>query len=93
MQKVPGRNRVHDVKIFTVSTCGWCKKTKRLLESLEVEYTFFDIDQLPADQKENIMQEMRRYNPRCSTPTMVIDGGKDVIVGFQEDRIREVLKG
>ena len=93
MQTVPGKNKVHDVLIYTVSTCGWCKKTKRLLESLGVEYSFIDIDLVPADQKEKVTGEMMRHNPRCSTPTLVIDKGKDVIVGYQEDRIRNLLGG
>jgi glutaredoxin-like protein NrdH len=93
METVPGKNKVHDVLIYTVSTCGWCKKTKRLLESLGVQYSYIDIDQLPENEKGKVTDEMIKHNPRCSTPTLVIDKGKDVIVGYQEDRIRNLLGG
>jgi glutaredoxin-like protein NrdH len=46
MQKVSGSNREHKVQVYTLSTCGWCKKMKALLKKLDVEYEYEDIDLL-----------------------------------------------
>lgn len=88
---VSGKNREHKVRVFTLSTCGWCKKMKRLLNELEVEYEYFDIDVLSEVEGSKVDEELRRYNPRMSAPTVVVDDGKEVIIGFNEEEVRRVL--
>jgi glutaredoxin-like protein NrdH len=89
---VPGKRTHHQVKIYTISTCGWCRKTKELLKALEVQYEYIDIDKLSGDDLEQVRKEVKKYNPSASYPTIVIDAGKKVIVGFKDDEIRKVLK-
>lgn len=91
MEKVPGSKKDHKVMIFTLSTCGWCKKTKKLLKDLDVEYDYEDIDLVSGEEREKVREELRKHNPRMSAPTIVIDDGKNVIVGFDEEEIREAL--
>lgn len=91
MEKVSGENNEHDVKIYTISTCGWCKKTKKLLKSMDVEYRYTDIDTLSGEEREEIEEEMEEYNPALNAPTIVVDEGDEVIVGFKEEKIKEAL--
>jgi len=77
------------VKIYTISTCSHCKATKRFLDNCKVEYEFTDVDLLEGDERKAILEDVRRLNPRCSFPTIII--GDKVIVGYQEDQIREAL--
>ena len=91
MEKVPGSKKDHKVMIFTLTTCGWCKKTKKLLKDLDVEYEYADIDTLKGEEREKVRAELRKYNPRMSAPTVIIDDGKNVIVGFDEEKVREAL--
>jgi glutaredoxin len=88
--RVSGANRGHKIMAFTLSTCGWCRKTKRLLDGLEVEYEYCDIDSLTGADKEEARAELKKFNPSGSMPTLVIDGD-NVIVGFKEEEIREAL--
>ena len=90
VKKVPGKN-AGDIFIYALSTCGWCKKTKNLLSSLGLEYSFVDVDQLSGLAKEEAAAEMTKYNPNGSFPTIILNK-KECIVGFQEDRLREVAK-
>ena len=76
--------------MFTLSTCGWCKKTKQLLKDMGVEYSYIDVDQLDPEDKEKVVEELKGWNPRCSFPTMVINNEK-CIVGYKEAEIREAL--
>lgn len=78
------------VIIYALSTCGWCKKTKALLQELNVGYDFIDVDLLNARDREDAMNVVRKWNPACSFPSMIIDD-KQCIVGFNESKIREVL--
>lgn len=83
--------RKGDVRLYALSTCVWCKKTKRLLNELGVEYHYIDVDLLNETEKEEVEKEIRRWNPACSFPTLVIDDQR-CIIGYRDGEIREVLE-
>lgn len=91
MPVVPGKKRKHRVKMFTLSTCGWCKKTKALMQEMDCEYEFVDIDLVSGEEGKRVREELKNYNPSQNVPTIVIDDGKTVIIGFKEDKLKEVL--
>ena len=78
------------VRMFALSTCAWCKKTKRFLDENGVTYEFEDVDLLTGEDRKRVMDEMSQWNPRRNFPTVVVDES-EVVVGFNEDRLREVL--
>jgi len=90
-ETISGKNKKHHVKIYTLSTCGWCKKTKELLRTLDVEYEYIDVDMLTGDDISHVHEEIKKYNPYRTYPTMVIDKGKHVILGFNDKEIKEKL--
>lgn len=77
------------VKIYTLSTCGHCKSTKKLLDECAVKYEFTDVDMLQGDERSAILEDVRKLNPRCSFPTIIIND--KVIVGYKEQEIKEAL--
>lgn len=79
-----------DVKLYALSTCVWCGKTKELLAELGVEFDFIYVDLLNSDEKQCAIDEVKKYNESCSFPTLVINEDK-VIVGFKEADIKEAL--
>ena len=87
--QVPGTDR-GKVLMFAISTCVWCRKTKRLLESLGVAHEYIDVDLLEGEEKERVVAELRRWNPRVSYPTIVINE-ETCICGYDERRVREEL--
>ena len=86
---VAGRN-LGRVVLYAVSTCAWCRKAKRLLDSLGVDYYYADVDNLVGNEKVEAKDEVRRWNPRCSFPTLVIND-EDCIVGYDEEKLRKAL--
>ena len=54
-----------------------------------VDHEFTDVDLLVGDAREATLNEVRKYNPGCSFPTILI--GDKVIVGFNERALREAL--
>jgi glutaredoxin-like protein NrdH len=78
------------VMLYALSTCGWCKKTKAMLNELGVEYDYTDVDLLQGGEQDKVIKEIMKYNPNCNFPTLVIDD-KKCIIGFKEDEIREAL--
>ena len=77
------------IRLYALSTCIWCRKTKELLASHGVAYDLYDVDLLSGETRQQVLDDLRRYNPRGSYPTLVKDD--NVIVGYDEARIREVL--
>lgn len=77
------------VKIYSLSTCSHCKSTKRLLDECTVAYDFVDVDLLEGDERRAIIEDVKKFNPRCSFPTIII--GDKVIVGYKEQEIKEAL--
>jgi glutaredoxin len=77
------------VKIYTLSTCGHCKAAKRFLDTCKVHYEFTDVDLLTGDERQAIIEEVKRLNERCSFPTIII--GDKVIIGFREQEIKSAL--
>ena len=86
---VPGKKAGH-IMLYALSTCGWCQKTKKLLDDLGVEYYYEYVDHLQGDDKDKAIQEVTTWNPSCNFPTIVIDN-KKCIVGYKESEIREAL--
>lgn len=91
IRKVDGNKKDRKVDLYALSTCGWCKKTKRLLGDLDIEYRCIDFDLLSEEEKKDIKEQLKEYNPAISFPTIVIDNGDEVIVGFKKDEIKGVL--
>ena len=77
--------------IYALSTCGWCKKTKRILDSLGIAYDYVDADLVDAKSSDEIDKEVRKWNPKETYPTIVINNEK-AIVSYDEDKIRELAK-
>lgn len=77
------------VKMFTLSTCSHCKATKKFMQDNGVAFEFIDVDLLKGDDRQRILEEVEQLNPNRSFPTIII--GDNVIIGFREDTLREVL--
>jgi glutaredoxin len=89
IDNVEGKNK-GKIILYALSTCGWCKKTKNFLTKLGVKYSYIYVDNLTGNDKEKVMEEVKKWNPRCSFPTMVINDEK-CIVGYKEDEIKKAL--
>lgn len=89
LEHVAGK-KVGDIKLYALSTCPWCKKAKKLLDEMGVEYYFADVDLLVGEDRNQAIAAVRKWNPDGSFPTIVINNNR-CIVGFKESEIREVL--
>ena len=77
------------VKAYTLSTCSHCKRAKELLNRLGVVYDYTDVDLLSGTDREKVIAKVKKFNPMCTFPTIII--GEKVIVGANEFEIRDAL--
>jgi glutaredoxin len=89
IKHVDGKDR-GKVILYALSTCPWCRRTKRLLDKLGVAYDYIDVDLVDDDEKDRIDEEVKQWNPRFSFPTLVINEEK-VISGYNPEEIEEAL--
>ena len=90
-ETVNGKN-YGDIKLYTLSTCGWCKKTKAFLKEHDAAYSYLDVDLLPDEEMDEAIEEQKKYNPRASYPTIVINGSR-TIIGFDMDELTLLVQG
>lgn len=89
-EHVEGKDK-GEVVLFALSTCGWCRKTRMLLEELGIDFKYIYVDLLTGDERSEVINEVQKWNPQVSFPTIVINND-DIIVGFKEEEIREKLQ-
>ena len=87
---VAGKDKKHKVKLWALSTCGWCRRTKELLVEEGVDHEFVDIDLCVGEERDAHTAKARELNPRGNYPVIQVDD--TVIVGYDPDKIREALK-
>jgi glutaredoxin-like protein NrdH len=78
-----------DVHLYSLSTCSHCKDTKEFLNKCGVNYECVDIDKLDSEQRIIFLEKIKKLNPQCTFPTIVI--GDNVVVGFKKEEIKEDL--
>jgi glutaredoxin len=88
--QVPGTNDKHSVLFLGLSTCVWCRRTRKLLEEVSVPFEFQYIDLLEGEAKDAALDLLQRWNPRRSYPTVVIDNDRTVI-GYKPEELKEAL--
>lgn len=90
IKKVEGKKSI-DILVFALSTCGWCRMTKELLNNLGVEYSYVDVDLLDLDEQKDVRDFLNGYETDFSFPKIIIDD-KIIISGFNEEKILDAVK-
>lgn len=77
------------VKVFALSTCPYCRMTRRYLEENDVQFDLVEVDLLHGQERDDAITEVKEISGGTSFPVLVI--GDDVVVGFNKLRIKELL--
>lgn len=78
-----------NVKIYTLSTCSHCRDAKKFLTEHGVPYEFTEVDLLAGSERAAAIEEVKKFNPRCTFPTII--AGDQVVIGFNEKELRKAL--
>ncbi|MCD4739599.1 glutathione S-transferase N-terminal domain-containing protein [archaeon] len=73
-----------NVIVYSTPTCPWCIRVKDFLKENAVEFKEVDVS---ADQ--TAAQEMVKKSGQMGVPVVEVDG--NVVVGFDEMRLRQLL--
>lgn len=78
-----------EVKIYTTSTCVYCRAEKQFLDAHGVKY-----QEMKADQDQDLAEELFHLSGQLAVPFTVIkheDGKQEGILGFDQPRIAHAL--
>lgn len=89
--KVSGSKNKHQVLVYAISTCGWCKRAKKFLNDNDVQYEYVDIDLINNEDKEKIKQDITNRGGPLAYPTLIIDA-KILLTGANQDKLKEILE-
>lgn len=78
------------IKVYALSTCPYCKRTKRFLDEHKVPYDCTEVDLLDDDKQDAVLEEIEKLTGRRSFPVVLI--GPEIIVGHDEERLRKALR-
>ena len=88
--KIDGRNSKNKVFLYTLSTCGWCKKTKEYLKEQGVAYEYLDVDKCSKEERNEAVDDLKRRKAPVAFPAIIIND-KTLITGFKKDDLDEAL--
>lgn len=77
------------VTIYALSTCLWCKKTKKYFEEHKVQFESIDYDKQDEEHQEKMMEEMRGVGCSGSFPFVRI--GTACVQGYDPAEFEKLL--
>jgi len=76
--------RVKNVKVYSTPTCSFCIRLKKFLDDNGVNYENIDVT-----ESDSALDQMQEVSGQMGVPVVDIEG--EIIVGFDKDRISELL--
>ncbi len=81
---VEGKRQDHDVTVFSLSTCAFCRRAIEFLKNNDVQFKFVHLDLIDVDTKRSVKRELsERFDNIVVFPILVVDDQK-AYSGFTE---------
>lgn len=78
-----------EVKIYTTSTCVYCRAEKQFLDAHGIKY-----QELKADQDQELAEELFKLSGQYAVPFTLIkkdDGSTEKVLGFDQPKLAGAL--
>jgi glutaredoxin len=88
---VEGQDTRHDIVVYALSTCGFCKRALAFLAEKGLAHHYVHLDLIPIEIKNRAKAELKeQFGEHISFPYAVVDG-KSTLIGFIEADWRKTL--
>ena len=77
------------VFLYALSTCYYCQKAKKFLNENNIEFEFVDVDLQEGEGKQKLIDAVLDLTGDVKFPVIKI--GDKHVVGFNEDKLKELL--
>lgn len=75
------------IKVYSITTCPWCEKTKKYLASKGVEFEVRNIE-----ENDEYAEECEKISGDTAVPVTTIDG-KNFVLGFDKAKLDALIAG
>jgi glutaredoxin len=79
---------MNNVRMYTLSTCPWCKKTKKFFKDHKIPFEYTDYDLADDETREKILNEMRQHGAN-GFPYVKI--GDNIVVGYNPEEYSQLM--
>ncbi len=80
-----------EIVMYGLTTCPHCKRTRKFLEEMGVDFEIVWIDKLEGDERKKTIKRVHEISGSYSVP-LVVKGSKFVL-GFNKEKLMELIKG
>jgi len=77
-------------KVYALSTCPYCKRTRRFLDAHKIDYDCIEVDLLDDAKQDEVIDEIEKLTGKRAFPVVVV--GSEIIVGHDEEKLKKVFK-
>ena len=77
------------IHLYALTTCPYCRMTKRYHDDHGITYEMTEVDLLEGDEKQAVVDEVKRLSGGTSFPVLTADG--QVVVGFNKSKMADLL--
>jgi len=78
-----------DVTLYALSTCPYCRMTRKYLDEHEVAYEHHEVDLMDGEERQAAIDKVKALSGGTSFPVLVV--GEEVVVGFNKSRMADLL--
>ena len=87
----PGSKGDHDLTVYALSTCGFCKKAINFLSEHDIAFRYVYLDKINPMVKRTVKSELKQqYESLPVFPILVIDNER-AVSGFSEEKWKDIV--
>ena len=87
----PGSKGDHDLTLYALSTCGFCKKAINFLSEHDIAFRYVYLDKINPMVKRTVKSELKQqYESLPVFPILVIDNER-AVSGFSEKKWKDMV--
>ncbi len=75
--------------VYALSTCPYCKRTRRFLDEHKISYECIEVDLLDDKAQDEVMEKVEKLTGKRVFPVVVVGG--EVIVGHDETKLKKAF--
>lgn len=79
-----------EILVYALSTCPWCRKTKKFFADRNIPIDCTDFDLADDERQEQIMNDMLDHGGTGQFPYVRI--GEETVVGWNPEKYAELLR-
>jgi glutaredoxin len=77
-----------NVRMYTLSTCPWCKKTKEFFKDHNIPFEYIDYDLTDDETRAKILDEMRHHG---ANGFPYVKMGEYIVVGYKPKEYSDLM--